>query len=100
MILNKTIIEEAQLYNGGINLKTKEAAGIDFSGKLKIAELAAETDKSLELYVNTETGLKKISGRPVEIIKKEKNAELILIAEPKKEKFTISLAHIFKIKLI
>ena len=100
MILNKTIIEETQLHNGGINLKTKEAAGIDFSGKLKIAELAAETDKNLELYVNTETGLKKISGRPVEIIKKEKNAELILIAEPKKEKFTISLAHIFKIKLV
>ena len=100
MILNKTVITETQLNNGGINLKKKEAGGIDFSGKMRIAELAVENRRNIELFVNLETGIKKIFGTALQLLKKEKNAELILITAPEKETLTVSLAHISRIKLV
>ncbi|MGI5066489.1 helicase [Treponema putidum] len=99
-INRKAIITEEQLKEGVFKFTKKEASGLDFLGKQKIAEQAILGKHLLEIEINTEKGTEKISGVPEEILKQEKDAVLILTCENLKDKLKISVAHISKIKLI
>ena len=99
-INRKAIITEEQLKNGVFKFTKKEASGLDFLGKQKIAEQAILGKHLLEIELNTEKGKEKISGIPEEILKQEKDAVLILACGNLNDKLKISIAHISKIKLI
>ena len=99
-INRKAIITEAQLKDGVFKFTKKEASGLDFLGKQKIAEQAILGKHILEIELNTEKGKEKISGVPEEILKQEKDAVLILACGNLNDKLKISIAHISKIKLI
>ncbi|WP_255811173.1 helicase [Treponema denticola] len=99
-INRKAIITEEQLKNGVFKFTKKEASGLDFLGKQKIAEQAILGKHLLEIEINTEKGKEKISGVPEEILKQEKDAVLILACGNLNDKLKISIAHISKIKLI
>ena len=96
----KAIITEEQLKDGIFKFTKKEASGLDFLGKQKIAEQAILGKHILEIELNTERGKEKISGIPEEILKQEKDAVLILACGNLNDKLKISIAHISKIKLI
>lgn len=99
-INRKAIITEGQLKDGVFKFTKKEASGLDFLGKQKIAEQAILGNHSLEIELHTEKGKEKISGVPEDILKQEKDAVLILACDNLKDKLKISIAHISKIKLI
>ena len=99
-INRKAIITEEQLKDGVFKFTKKEASGLDFLGKQKIAEQAILGKHILEIELNTENGKEKISGVPEEILKQEKDAVLILACGNLNDKLKISIAHISKIKLI
>ena len=99
-INRKAIITEEQLKDGVFKFTKKEASGLDFLGKQKIAEQAILGKHLLEIEINTEKGKEKISGIPEDILKQEKDAVLILACDNLKDKLKISIAHISKIKLI
>ena len=99
-ISRKAIITEEQLKDGVFKFTKKEASGLDFLGKQKIAEQAILGKHILEIELNTERGKEKISGIPEEILKQEKDAVLILACGNLNDKLKISIAHISKIKLI
>ena len=99
-INRKAIITEEQLKDGVFKFTKKEASGLDFLGKQKIAEQAILGKHILEIELNTERGKEKISGIPEEILKQEKDAVLILACGNLNDKLKISIAHISKIKLI
>jgi len=99
-INRKAIITEDQLKDGVFKFTKKEATGLDFLGKQKIAEQAILGNHSLEIELHTEKGKEKISGIPEDILKQEKDAVLILACDNLKDKLKISIAHISKIKLI
>ncbi len=99
-INRKAIITEEQLKDGVFRFTKKEASGLDFLGKQKIAEQAILGKHLLEIELHTEKGKEKISGIPEEILKQEKDAVLILACSNLKDKLKISIAHISKIKLI
>lgn len=99
-INRKAIITEEQLKDGVFKFTKKEASGLDFFGKQKIAEQAILGKHILEIELNTENGKEKISGVPEEILKQEKDAVLILACRDLNDKLKISIAHISKIKLI
>ena len=99
-INRKAIITEEQLKDGIFKFTKKEASGLDFLGKQKIAEQAILGKHLLEIELHTEKGKEKISGVPEEILKQEKDAVLILACDNLKDKLKISIAHISKIKLI
>lgn len=99
-INRKAIITEEQLKNGVFKFTKKEASGLDFLGKQKIAEQAILGKHLLEIELHTEKGKEKISGVPEEILKQEKDAVLILACGNLNDKLKISIAHISKIKLI
>ena len=99
-INRKAIITEEQLKDGVFKFTKKEATGLDFLGKQKIAEQAILGNHSLEIELHTEKGKEKISGIPEDILKQEKDAVLILACDNLKDKLKISIAHILKIKLI
>lgn len=99
-INRKAIITEEQLKDGVFKFTKKEASGLDFLGKQKIAEQAILGKHILEIELNTENGKEKISGVPKEILKQEKDAVLILACGNLNDKLRISIAHISKIKLI
>ena len=99
-INRKAIITEEQLKDGIFKFTKKEASGLDFLGKQKIAEQAILGKHILEIELNTERGKEKISGIPEEILKQEKDAVLILACGNLNDKLKISIAHISKIKLI
>ena len=99
-INRKAIITEEQLKDGVFKFTKKEASGLDFLGKQKIAEQAILGKHILEIELHTEKGKEKISGVPEEILKQEKDAVLILACGNLNDKLRISIAHISKIKLI
>ena len=99
-INRKAIITEEQLKDGVFKFTKKEASGLDFLGKQKIAEQAILGKHILEIELHTEKGKEKISGVPEEILKQEKDAVLILECGNLNDKLKISIAHISKIKLI
>ena len=99
-INRKAIITEEQLKDGVFKFTKKEASGLDFFGKQKIAEQAILGKHILEIELHTEKGKEKISGVPEEILKQEKDAVLILACGNLNDKLKISIAHISKIKLI
>ncbi len=99
-INRKAIIIEEQIMLPPVKLHKNEAVGLDFLGKLKIAELAIAENKCIEIYLNAKKGVKKILCTPLEIIKTESGADVTVITESEKEQYTISIAHIAKIKLI
>ena len=99
-INRKAIITEEQLKDGVFKFTKKEASGLDFLGKQKIAEQAILGKHLLEIELHTEKGKEKISGVPEEILKQEKDAVLILACGNLNDKLKISIAHISKIKLI
>ena len=99
-INRKAIITEEQLKDGVFKFTKKEASGLDFLGKQKIAEQAILGKHILEIELHTEKGKEKISGVPEEILKQEKDAVLILACGNLNDKLKISIAHISKIKLI
>ena len=100
LILRKAIITKEQILHNDLKLKKREALGIDFAGKQKLAEIALSCNHNLEVHINTGNGVKKIFGYPLQIIKKHGDAELVFIAEPEKEKINISIGQTVKIKLI
>lgn len=99
-INRKAIITEEQLKDGVFKFTKKEASGLDFLGKQKIAEQAILGKHILEIELNTDKGPKKISGVPEEILKEEKDALLTIVCDNPKDRLKISIAHISKIKLI
>lgn len=99
-INRKAIITEEQIISTPVTLQKNEATGLDFLGKLKIAESALAENKYIEIYLNGKKGIKKIVCTPLEIIKKQSGADVTVITESEKKPLTISIAHIVKIKLI
>ncbi|MGF7110027.1 helicase [Treponema pedis] len=99
-INRKAIILEEQIENTPIKFEKYEAAGLDFTGKQRVAETAISGNKLLEIHLNSENGMKKILCRAYEIIKTSSGADLTVYTEPDKEKMGISVAGIVKIKVI
>lgn len=102
-INRKAIIMQEQLSfatSRPLRFEKNEAIGIDFYGKIKIAERAIAENKFIEVELHTQNGYDKIIGLPEEIKKTENDAQLIISVDGKQNSHTIFIGHITKIKLI
>lgn len=99
-ILRRVIIDEQQIKASTIRSEDKEASGVNFFGKLRIAEAAIAEKHFLEIYFNDGRHLKTILGLPVSVQKESTDAKLNLISEPEKKEINVSIAQALKIKVV
>jgi uncharacterized protein TP_0021 len=99
-IAKKLIILPEQLMNVPSGTEIREASGLDFLGKIHLAESAITAQQLLELTVDTSVGQQVITGIPSTIEKAENDA-ILLLQEPGKNTFEkISIARILKMRTL
>lgn len=99
-IAKKLIILPEQLMNVPSGTEIREASGLDFLGKIHLAESAITAQQLLELTVDTSVGQQVITGIPFTIEKAENDA-ILLLQEPGKNTFEkISIARILKMRTL
>ena len=97
-IRRKVVLSPVQLRGDSIRFERIEAGGMDFSGKVHIAEHALSSHSMVELVFDDDTGI--VLGTPVSIEKKEGDAIMKIVVEPDKKSMTFSIGRANSIKRI
>ena len=97
-IRRKVVLSPVQLRGDSVRFERIEAGGMDFSGKVHIAEHALSSHSMVELVYDDETGI--VLGTPVSIEKKEGDVLMKLVVEPDKKSMTFSIGRANSIKRI
>ena len=91
-ITKKLIITKEQLYGAPADNEAREVSGLDFLGKIHLAETAIADNSRLEVSIDGTEGRRTIMGTPIAIEKTEHDAVLLMqeTGSHYKEKFSIA----------
>lgn len=97
-IAKKLIITKEQLYGAPADTESREVSGLDFLGKIHLAETAIADADRLEVSIDGVSGRRIIIGIPIAIEKTEHDAVLVIQEENTQYKEKISIAGIIKMR--
>ena len=97
-IAKKLIITKDQLYGAPVDNEVREVSGLDFLGKIHLAETAIAGADRLEVSVDGIAGRRTITGIPIAIEKTEHDAVLAIQGENAPYIEKISIAGIIKMR--
>ena len=97
-IRRKVVLSPVQLRGDSVRFERIEAGGMDFQGKVHIAEHALSSHSMVELVYEDDSAV--ILGMPVSIEKKEGDAIMKLVVEPDKKSVQYSIGRANSIKRI
>lgn len=97
-IRRKVVLSPVQLCGDSVRFERIEAGGMDFQGKVHIAEHALSSHSMVELVYEDDSVV--ILGTPVAIEKKEGDAIMKLVVEPDKKSVQYSIGRANSIKRI
>ncbi|WP_039926034.1 hypothetical protein [Treponema vincentii] len=97
-IASKLIITEEQLYKTPMENEVREVSGLDFLGKIHLAETAITDGNRLEVTIDGAAGQRVFTGLPIAIEKKEHDAVLLIQEDGTQYKEKISIAGIIKMR--
>ena len=97
-IAKKLIITKEQLYGVPMNNEVREVSGLDFLGKIHLAETAIADNNHLEVSIDGASGRRIITGIPIAIEKTEHDAVLVIQEDNTQYKEKISIAGIIKMR--
>jgi len=90
-IERKIVLSSSQLDPDSVRIEKIEARGMDFLGKVRIAEYALASGSLLEIVLDEKEGSRQILGRPVSTEKRTGDVLLKIIIEPDLKVEQISL---------
>ncbi len=102
-INRKIILTPQQLNADSVKLEQIEANGMDYQGKVHVAESAISQNMMLELEYddkNEKDGVVMIVGTPVSVEKNSLDSVVHLVVEPEHQEKTFSLGHARNVKRI
>jgi hypothetical protein len=99
-IERKIALSPAQLDPDSVRVEKLEARGMDFLGKIRIAEYALATGSLLEIVLDEKDGTRSILGRPVTTEKRTGDVLLRLSLEPEGSIETVSLGKAILVRRI
>jgi len=97
-IAKKLIITTAQLYGAPTDGEVREVSGLDFLGKIHLAETAIADSSPLEVSIDGNAGQRVLTGIPVAIEKTDHDAKLLIREERSQCEEKISIAGIIKMR--
>ena len=97
-IAKKLIITKEQLYGVPEDTEIREVSGLDFLGKIHLAETAIADKSRLEVSIDGALGRRLMIGMPIAIEKTEHDAVLVIQEENTRCKEKISIAGIIKLR--
>ena len=97
-IAKKLIITKEQLYGVPEDTEIREVSGLDFLGKIHLAETAIADKSRLEVSIDGALGRRLMIGIPIAIEKTEHDAVLVIQEENTRCKEKISIAGIIKLR--
>jgi len=97
-IAKKLIITKEQLYGAPADNEVREVSGLDFLGKIHLAETAITDNSRLEVSIDGASGRRIIMGIPIAIEKTEHDAVLMIQEDDTQYKEKISIAGIIKMR--
>lgn len=97
-IAKKLIITKEQLYGAPADNDVREVSGLDFLGKIHLAETAIADNSRLEVSIDGVSGRRIIMGIPIAIEKTEHDAVLVIQEDDMQDKEKISIAGIIKMR--
>ena len=97
-IAKKLIITKEQLYGVPEDTEVREVSGLDFLGKIHLAETAIADKSRLEVSIDGALGRRLMIGIPIAIEKTEHDAVLVIQEENTRCKEKISIAGIIKLR--
>ena len=97
-IAKKLIITREQLYGAPTDNEVREVSGLDFLGKIHLAETAIADNSRLEVSIDGASGRRIIMGIPIAIEKTEHDAVLEIQEDNAQYKEKISIAGIIKMR--
>ena len=97
-ITKKLIITKEQLYGAPADNEAREVSGLDFLGKIHLAETAIADNSRLEVSIDGVSGRRTIMGIPIAIEKMEHDAVLVIQEDDMQYKEKISIAGIIKMR--
>ena len=97
-IAKKLIITTAQLYGAPTDGEVREVSGLDFLGKIHLAETAIADSSPLEVSIDGNAGRRVLTGIPVAIEKTDHDAKLLIREERSQCEEKISIAGIIKMR--
>ena len=97
-IAKKLIVTQEQLYGKPIDSDAREVSGLDFLGKIHLAETAIAERNIVEVSVEEPTGQRTITGIPIAIEKTAHDAVLLIQVQDSKTCERASVARIIKMR--
>ena len=97
-IAKKLIITEDQLNGMPADSEVREASGLDFLGKIHLAETAIADNSRLEISIDGAEGRRTIMGKPITIEKTEDDAILLMQETDTQYEEKVSIAGIIKMR--
>lgn len=97
-IAKKLIVTQEQLYGKPIDSDAREVSGLDFLGKIHLAETAIAEHNIVEVSVEEPTGQRIITGIPIAIEKTTHDAVLLIQVQDSKTCERASVARIIKMR--
>lgn len=97
-VAKKLIITKEQLYGAPADTEGREVSGLDFLGKIHLAETAIADADCLEVSIDGVSGRRIVIGIPIAIEKTEHDAVLVIQEENAQYKEKISIAGIIKMR--
>ena len=97
-IAKKLIITKGQLYGAVADNEVREISGLDFLGKIHLAEIAIADNSRLEVSIDGVSGRRIIMGIPIAIEKTDHDAVLVMQEDDTQYKERISIAGIIKMR--
>lgn len=95
-IAKKLILTEAQLCRTSVDSEIREVSGLDFLGKIHLAETAIAEHRFLEVYVDEPDGRRVIAGIPITVEKTANDAVLVIRIRDTQEHTKVSIARTVK----
>ena len=97
-IAKKLILSKEQLYEMPADNEVREVSGLDFLGKIHLAETAIGDSSRLEVSIEGTSGQRIITGFPIAIEKNEHDAILVIQEDDTQHKEKVSIAGIIKMR--
>ena len=97
-IAKKLIITEDQLNGMPADSEVREVSGLDFLGKIHLAETAIADSSRLEISIDGAEGRRTIMGKPIAIQKTEDDAVLLMQETDTQYEEKVSIAGIIKMR--
>ncbi len=96
----RVVLYPEQLDPASVRVEKVEARGMDFLGKVRIAEYAAASGALLEIALDEPQGQRLILGRPLAIEKRQGDVSVRIALEPDRSVETVSVSRALSVRRI